>query len=156
MSSTLEILLAIALIVAVTLALVLQRRLNEHRKGGGGGGGGGGGPKPRPPHPRELVNVHVEHHEGALRIRVDPWEVDVTNGKPLRWAFHADAGATMRIVPKGDWPFPGLPSQVPVQAGGSVNAGVVKGTVGTGHAYSVLVEVDGQKLDIDPDIWICF
>ena len=116
------------------------------------------GARPRPVHPRETVDVHVESQGGVLRIRVDPWEVEVTNGKPLRWKFHSSNGATLRIAPKspGDWPFPELPPQVPIRAGGIVNAGNVRGTVGESYAYSILVSIGGQELDIDPDIFICF
>jgi hypothetical protein len=162
MQSPLEFLLAAALLVALILAFVLNRRLAELRRKPGGGGDGhvqGGGPIPRPSNPREQVEVHVDSSGDALRLRVEPWVVDVTNGKPLRWVLNSAAvGATMRIDAKdpGRWPFPDPTPKEPVPPGTPFGAGNVRGEVGTVWPYSIIVGIDGREVDIDPEIFICY
>jgi hypothetical protein len=163
MESLVVWLLAFALIFAVLLALVLNRRLAEFRKGAGGSGGAStvpaSGPLPKESHPRQVVNVHADLVGTEVRLRVDPWVVDVENGKPLKWVLQSnDVNASLRIRPKdaGKWPFPDPLPDKSVPPGQPFPAGNVKGDVGTWSAYSILVRIDGRDLDIDPEIFICF
>jgi hypothetical protein len=167
MASPVELLLAVSLIVAVSLALVLNRRLTVFRQGAGGGGGTapgngpghGNGPLPKPSRPRERVDVQVDLVGNEVKLCVDPWVVDVENGKPLEWVLRSnDPNATLRVQPKdaGKWPFPGPPPGTPVPPGAPFPAGRVQGAVGTSWEYSILVRIDGRDVDIDPEIFICF
>ncbi len=169
MGTPLELLLAVSTIVAVSLALVLNRRLTMMRQGAGGGPGGGSppgggpgsgnGPSPKPARPRERVEVRVDVVNGELKLRVDPWIVDVGNGRPLEWVLEStDPGATMRVQPKNAdrWPFPGPPPTVPVPPRRPFMVGNVRGQVGSSYEYSILVRIEGRDLDIDPEIFICF
>jgi hypothetical protein len=163
MPSPAELLPAAALPAAALLAAVIPavvRRQKLTAPGGmPGGGGGGRGPIPRASQPREKVEVHVDATGDTLRINVEPWVVDVENGKPLHWVLHStDPGATMRIEPKdaGRWPFPGPAPTRPVPPGTPFAAGRVQGSLGSSWAYSIIVRTDGRDLEIDPEIFICF
>lgn len=108
---------------------------------------------------RETVDVVVTECAGKnFSVEVNPSEVAVKPGAPLRWNFNGPADAKLTIKPKdqNSWPFPGLPSpakaapQVPVKAGNAKGDAVL----GSRHKYWVVIECDGRTFNIDPDVYI--
>jgi hypothetical protein len=106
------------------------------------------------PPPVENITVTVSGCEtDRIELAVRPWEAYVVGGRPLRWTVPQGVDS-MRVVPKGDWPFPGQPPVglpgVPIQAG-NVNANA---PIGNRYSYSIIITCGGRVIDIDPDIII--
>jgi hypothetical protein len=108
---------------------------------------------------RKSVDVVVnECDENAFSVEVDPSEVGVPRGGPLRWNFSGPDDARLSIEPKdpASWPFPSPPSPARAAPRVPVQAGNAKGNapVGSRHRYWVVIECDGRTYRIDPDIYI--
>ncbi|MEX2527854.1 MAG: hypothetical protein WEA09_09490 [Gemmatimonadota bacterium] len=109
--------------------------------------------------PRERVTVtFTPRSDTNFSFEVDPWEVVVTRGRPLRWELTGPRGSTIEIKPKdeNDWPFPpftggpvGGPNR-PVQAG-NANQNANRPAP---YRYSIILKHDGKTFDIDPEIYI--
>jgi hypothetical protein len=111
------------------------------------------------PNMRNTVDVVVkECDEQSFSVEIDPSEVGLRRGGPLRWNFSGPTDATLTIKPvdQDSWPFPSLPSPAKAAPQVPVMAGNVKGNAPTGrrHKYWVVIECNGRTFNIDPDIYI--
>lgn len=149
MTPTLGWLMTVVAAVAVGALALSLRRSRRSRSSRSGSA----------PTMRESVDVTLnECDETGFSVEIDPPEVRVSRGRPLRWDFSGPDDARLSIEPKdpSSWPFPSPPSPAKAAPRVPIQAGNAKGNaaVGSRHRYWVVIECDGRTYRIDPDIYI--
>jgi hypothetical protein len=95
------------------------------------------------------VRVKVVHTPNSLLIDVRPWRVTLQQGDTVEWRLQGNCG-NLEISPKSgpQWPFDGPP-----HGGNPAKSGPMKpGTIPGRRRYSIIVDCDGQQVEIDPDL----